>query len=635
MPLKTLRAATRTGRTSTYAFATATAFMALASAPAHGALNFAAPLTEAVGDSPGRGIAVADFNGDSDPDLAVANHVTDNVSILLGGTGANFGPKTDFAVGDYPDSIAVGDFNGDSDPDLAVAGPGSSFPVTPGYVAILMGGAGGSFGGPTIFATANNPAGVALGDFNANADPDLAVANLNSSSVSVLMGGAGGSFGGPTNFATAASPRSVAVGNFNGDSDPDLAVASFNTDTVSVLLGGAGGSFGAKTDVPAGDGPRSVAAGDFNDDGDPDLAVGNAITDTVSILPGAAGGSFGPKTDFPAGDGQWVSVGTLNGDTFPDLALADLASGVSILRGQPGGAFRAPVSFPAGATASALALANFDGDGDVDLAVTNASTDTVSILRNTSTPVAEVERSPAALDFGSQVVNTSTLTKVAKVTNVGDANLQITDVGVTGAHSEDFEIRSQTCLGRTLFPGDECIARVFFTPSASGNRTAGLRIRSNALASPHTVSLAGKGVMPLCFGKRATIVGTDGPDEIAGTTADDVVALLGGEDMYNASVVDIVDSGDDWVCGGSGDDELVGTYDVFDGAGGGNDHMFGGSGDDNLHGETGEDFLRGGSDDDWVDGGPDGPESWTDFDTCYGGSGIDEPSACEGLHDFP
>src|SRR6266542_437013 len=46
-------------------------------------------------------------------------------------------------------------------------------------------------------------------------------------------------------------PRSVAVGDFNGDTDPDLAVANDSSDNVSILLGGAGGSFSGPTNFAA------------------------------------------------------------------------------------------------------------------------------------------------------------------------------------------------------------------------------------------------------------------------------------------------------------------------------------------------------------------------------------------------
>jgi hypothetical protein len=73
----------------------------------------------------------------------------------------------------------------------------------------------------------------------------------------VLLGGAGPSFGAATNFAAGDGPQWVAVGDFNGDADPDLAVANSFSDNVSVLLGGAGGSFSGPTNLTVGDGPGS------------------------------------------------------------------------------------------------------------------------------------------------------------------------------------------------------------------------------------------------------------------------------------------------------------------------------------------------------------------------------------------
>src|SRR5438034_4107717 len=110
---------------------------------------------------------------------------------------------------------------------FAAAAPASGQPV--------------SFNGPTNLPVGLNPSSVAVGDFNGDSDPDLAVANAGSDDVSILLGAAGGSFTGPTNFAAGAAPVAVAAGDFNGDSDPDLAVANSHADNVSILLGAAGG----------------------------------------------------------------------------------------------------------------------------------------------------------------------------------------------------------------------------------------------------------------------------------------------------------------------------------------------------------------------------------------------------------
>ena len=149
-----------------------------------------------------------------------------------------------------------------------------------------------SFDGPTNF-TADGPFGVAVGDFNADTDPDLATVT-SSGHVSILLGGAGGSFGAQRTFAAGESPAAIVAGDFNGDSDPDLATANTGVGDVTILLGGAGGSFGPPTTFAAGDNSRSLAVGDFNGDSDPDLAVGNIDSNDVSILLGEDGRKLRP-----------------------------------------------------------------------------------------------------------------------------------------------------------------------------------------------------------------------------------------------------------------------------------------------------------------------------------------------------
>lgn len=93
----------------------------------------------------------------------------------------SFGAKTDFGTGGSPSSVAVGDFNGDGKLDLAVAN------VISNTVSILLGTGTGSFGAKTDFATGSRPASVAVDDFNRDGKLDLAVANDNDSTVSILL----------------------------------------------------------------------------------------------------------------------------------------------------------------------------------------------------------------------------------------------------------------------------------------------------------------------------------------------------------------------------------------------------------------------------------------------------------------
>src|SRR5436190_24156042 len=113
-------------------------------------------------------------------------------------------------------------------------------------------------------------------DLNANATPDLAVANPNSpdGTVSVLLGNGDGSFQ-PVRFfsAGAAMSKSLAAGDFNGDGKVDLIVANAGSNNVSMLLGNGDGTFQAALTFAVGDHPQFVAVGDFNGDRKLDAAV--------------------------------------------------------------------------------------------------------------------------------------------------------------------------------------------------------------------------------------------------------------------------------------------------------------------------------------------------------------------------
>src|SRR5207245_4653373 len=138
-------------------------------------------------------VAIGDLNGDGRPDLAVASHYSDAVSVLLGNGDGNFRARVDVGAGGNPYSVAIADLNGDGRPDLAVANWHSS------TVSVLLGNGEGTFGVKTDIGTGNVPWSVAIADLNADGRPDLAVANGgyypgNVGTVSVLLGNGDGTF---------------------------------------------------------------------------------------------------------------------------------------------------------------------------------------------------------------------------------------------------------------------------------------------------------------------------------------------------------------------------------------------------------------------------------------------------------
>jgi VCBS repeat-containing protein len=387
-------------------FLVATALAGTAAAAAQ--LSFGPAANVGVGDGPAS-VAVGDFNGDGNADLAVANQLANTVSVLVGSAGGGFTRQTpDLAVGGFPTSVAVGDFNGDNDPDLAVAN-GS------GSVSVLRGGGGASFTRQTPDITiGDTPWSVAVGDFNGDGDPDLAVANQLANNVSVLLGGADSSFTRQTpDLAVGLGPTSVAVGDFNGDNDPDLAVANQFDGTVSVLLGTAGGGgFSGATpagNYTAGSDLMSVAVGDFNGDGDPDLAVGDMSPGVILVFLGGTGGGFSGPTTLTVDSGvSSVAVGDFNRDADPDLAVANFNFGrVSVLLGGAGGSFtRQTPDFAAGTGAPSVAVGDFNRDSKPDFAAASFNSDTVAVRLNTTV----TNQAPTAVADAYSTAEDTTLT---------------------------------------------------------------------------------------------------------------------------------------------------------------------------------------------------------------------------------
>lgn len=107
-----------------------------------------------------------------------------------------------------------------------------------------------------------------------------------------------------------------------------------------------------------------------------------------------------------------------------------------------------------------------------------------------------------------------------------------------------------------------------------------------------------------CFGKAATIEGTQGPDTIPGTFGSDVIVSFAGQDLVrgDADFSGTPEGGKDFICLGKGDDTADGADKT--------DRIKGGPGDDTLDGDnfpsTFRDFLYGQTGDDTFTGGQGG-----------------------------
>ena len=284
-------------------------------------------------------------------------------------------PQT-LQTGSEPSAVAVGDFNMDGVPDVAVANFGSN------TVAIFLGKGDGTFAAVAASPSTNaGPYDLAVGDFNGDGIPDLAVANFEDNSITILVGAGDGTFRMmPANVAVNYTPSAIAVADFNGDGKADLAVLGPNT----ILLGNGDGTF---TPSPKSFGsasfPTAMAVGDFNGDGKMDIVVTDRLggyEGEARIFLGNGDGSFTKAATPDGGFGpESVAVGDFNGDGKADLAIGD-SGGVRILLGNGDGTFTGSSISLGPENLWGIFAGDFNGDGRLDLAVQDSDTNAATIL---------------------------------------------------------------------------------------------------------------------------------------------------------------------------------------------------------------------------------------------------------------
>lgn len=318
-------------------------------------------------------------------------------------TATSFTPKKDITTGTFmgslPHNVSMADFNDDGKIDLVVP-KGSASTVS---VFANTSSSGIISFGPNqeLPAKGNSHEGSAIGDLDGDGKLDFViVSSFNANCVSVHRNTSNGgniSFAPKIDYEADHHPYAVVIGDLNNDGKPDIALGNGGSNVVSIYKNKSTPgsiSFDERVDFTVGTYTYGIALNDLDKDGKADLAITcQGSSSGLFVLKNTTSGgsiSFGSPTKVAYVSGSYlVSIADIDGDSWPDLAAASAFSNSIIVvknTSTPGNlSFYSPISFTTGTFPEDVAFDDLDGDGKPEMVTINNHANSVSVLKNTST----------------------------------------------------------------------------------------------------------------------------------------------------------------------------------------------------------------------------------------------------------
>lgn len=268
--------------------------------------------------------AVADFNGDGFPDIAVSNDDPDKKLVYLNDGKGRFSIASEFGLPDWSTrNLSVADINKDGRPDLILANRGD-VGHTSNYICFNKG--KGKFSSDCLAFAPYPATTITPADINNDRFIDLVVPNRDSGQSYVYLGSAQFNFTegkripfGPPD----ATIRVAAVADFNGDHLNDIITVD-EKQGVNLYFGQKNFTFSdgillADAKVV----PYALSVADLNKDGKPDIIVGHVEAPSTIYYNTGTGRKFIPVNFGDSnGTAYGFSVIDFNEDGTPDIATA-------------------------------------------------------------------------------------------------------------------------------------------------------------------------------------------------------------------------------------------------------------------------------------------------------------------------
>jgi hypothetical protein len=294
-----------------------------------GSISFA-PKTDFSTQTNPYGIAIGDIDGDGNADIVVTNSNAAGISVFRNTSGGGMVSftRTDMAANSTPVAVCIADIDGDSKPDIIVANQlaGGNGGITvhlnnsvPGTVSLAA---------KTDIPNTNSNVSVVAGDITDDGKMDIITGKLNSSQLQVLInkstsGTPSFTISNPQLFTTA-DHSSLSLGNFNDNHIVDVVAGNSNLNTATVIPffpapGPPNYTFRTGATMNTNNTPKGVSSGDLDGDGKPDIIVPAFGSNSLSVFRNRTGENTPAITSFSPALAATGSQVTITGSGFEDL----------------------------------------------------------------------------------------------------------------------------------------------------------------------------------------------------------------------------------------------------------------------------------------------------------------------------
>jgi adhesin/invasin len=323
------------------------------------------------------GIATADLNGDTHPDLVMAGYARDSLYVLLNNGSGGFVSPVHYYAGDYPHRLVLADVDHDSNLDVAIANRVGT------YISVLTGNADGTFDSRAEYTAGLDCFDISAGDFDEDGWADLAVGSWDNSRLVIMRNNQNGTFT-LDRWYENSSPSGVLAGQFDGDTHVDIAVSALGS-YLRILHGDGTGAFPGPTTHFIESGATDFATGDLDGDDNIDVVFTNGPAHSIYVVHNNGDSTFGNlqvMTLLGSTPGQMVVADVDNANGADVVVADDTSDSLYVLRTNASGVFYAIQYLETIDNPSAPIVAQLDGDAYLDIAVACTGDHSVWVWKN-------------------------------------------------------------------------------------------------------------------------------------------------------------------------------------------------------------------------------------------------------------